>query len=73
VRVKGLEPPLPYGKQILSLPRLPFRHTRTQARMCMLDQAETRGAALSLMSAARVDAAARSADRPAKRLCGGSP
>jgi hypothetical protein len=28
VRVKGLEPPLPYGKQILSLPRLPFRHTR---------------------------------------------
>jgi hypothetical protein len=29
VRVKGLEPPLPYGKQILSLPRLPFRHTRT--------------------------------------------
>src|SRR5205085_2327290 len=30
VRVKGLEPPLPYGKQILSLPRLPFRHTRTR-------------------------------------------
>jgi hypothetical protein len=30
VRVKGLEPPLPYGKQILSLPRLPFRHTRNQ-------------------------------------------
>jgi hypothetical protein len=28
VRVKGLEPPLPFGKQILSLPRLPFRHTR---------------------------------------------
>ena len=28
VRVKGLEPPLPYGKQIPSLPRLPFRHTR---------------------------------------------
>ena len=28
VRVKGLEPPLPCGKQILSLPRLPFRHTR---------------------------------------------
>jgi hypothetical protein len=28
VRVKGLEPPLPYGKQILSLPRLPFRHAR---------------------------------------------
>ena len=26
--MKGLEPPLPYGKQILSLPRLPFRHTR---------------------------------------------
>ena len=31
VRVKGLEPPLPYGKQILSLPRLPFRHTRITA------------------------------------------
>ena len=30
VRVKGLEPPLPYGKQILSLPRLPFRHTRNR-------------------------------------------
>ena len=28
VRVKGLEPPRPYGQQILSLPRLPFRHTR---------------------------------------------
>lgn len=28
VRVKGLEPPLPFRKQILSLPRLPFRHTR---------------------------------------------
>jgi hypothetical protein len=39
----------------------------------MLDKAETRGAALSLMSAARVDAAARSADRLGKRLCGGSP
>ena len=28
VRVKGLEPPRPFGQQILSLPRLPFRHTR---------------------------------------------
>src|SRR5215469_16312159 len=26
---KGLEPPLCCQKQILSLPRLPFRHTRT--------------------------------------------
>src|SRR4051812_13812954 len=33
VRVKGLEPPLPYGKQILSLPRLPFRHTRTRRNL----------------------------------------
>ena len=33
VRVKGLEPPLPYGKQILSLPRLPFRHTRTAGNL----------------------------------------
>jgi hypothetical protein len=48
---------------LLSLPRLPFRHTRTQARMCMLGWVETRGAALSLRSAARVDAAVRSADR----------
>ena len=27
VLVKGLEPPLGCPKQILSLPRLPFRHT----------------------------------------------
>jgi hypothetical protein len=26
--VGGLEPPRPYGQQILSLQRLPFRHTR---------------------------------------------
>jgi hypothetical protein len=26
VRVKGLEPPLPYGKQIFSLPRLPLNY-----------------------------------------------
>ena len=26
VPAEGLEPPLPYGKQILSLSRLPFRH-----------------------------------------------
>jgi hypothetical protein len=25
--VKGLEPPLPHGKSILSRSRLPFRHT----------------------------------------------
>src|SRR5579871_3878035 len=36
VRVKGLEPPLPYGKQILSLPRLPFRHTRADPRTATL-------------------------------------
>jgi len=28
VRAGGLEPPLPYGKRILSPPRLPFRHAR---------------------------------------------
>ena len=28
VRVVGLEPTLHYWKQILSLPRLPLRHTR---------------------------------------------
>ena len=27
VPVKGLEPPLPLEKRILSPPRLPFRHT----------------------------------------------
>ena len=32
VRVRGLEPPLSCLKQILSLPRLPFRHTRAVAR-----------------------------------------
>ena len=30
VRVRGLEPPLSCLKQILSLPRLPFRHTRAE-------------------------------------------
>ena len=29
VPVEGLEPPLPCGKQILSLSRLPFRHIGT--------------------------------------------
>ena len=28
VRAGGLEPPRPYGQQILSLARLPFRHAR---------------------------------------------
>jgi hypothetical protein len=31
VRARGLEPPRPYGQQILSLPRLPFRHARRAA------------------------------------------
>ena len=31
VPVEGLEPPLPCGKQILSLSRLPFRHTGRRA------------------------------------------
>jgi len=30
VRVAGLEPARPYGQQILSLQRLPFRHTRLE-------------------------------------------
>ena len=34
VRVKGLEPPRPFGQQILSLPRLPFRHTRAVPQPC---------------------------------------
>src|SRR5205814_3509736 len=63
VRVKGLEPPLPYGKQILSLPRLPFRHTRTRAECacsaCLRQGAQTRGG----HHWGTVDAAARSADR----------
>jgi FMN phosphatase YigB (HAD superfamily) len=40
VRVKGLEPPLPYGKQILSLPRLPFRHTRARGVPCNESRAD---------------------------------
>lgn len=28
VRLGGIEPPHPFGPQILSLPRLPFRHSR---------------------------------------------
>jgi hypothetical protein len=31
VRARGLEPPRHYWQQILSLPRLPFRHARTMA------------------------------------------
>ena len=31
VRARGLEPPRPFGQQILSLPRLPFRHARPSA------------------------------------------
>ncbi len=31
VRTGGIEPPLPFGKQILSLLRLPFRHVRPLA------------------------------------------
>ena len=33
VRMAGLEPALPDGKQILSLLRLPFRHIRTLYRV----------------------------------------
>ena len=32
MRVEGLEPPRPFGHQILSLARLPFRHTRNEGR-----------------------------------------
>ena len=33
VRAGRLELPRPFGQQILSLPRLPFRHARRAARM----------------------------------------
>src|SRR3954447_11219260 len=71
VRVKGLEPPLPYGKQILSLPRLPFRHTRTGPNLYPRPrQGKAQRGCLGNMP--RVDATAASADRLRVRM-GGTP
>jgi hypothetical protein len=65
VRVKGLEPPLPYGKQILSLPRLPFRHTRTRAE-CACSAPSRQGPGHGRKQARSVDLTAGSADRAGK-------
>ena len=75
VRVRGLEPPLSCLKQILSLPRLPFRHTRTRPE-CACSTGPRQGAQPPRrlwLSLGLVDGAERSAEHAGKDGPGGLP
>src|SRR5690349_13937547 len=60
VPLEGLEPPRPCEQQILSLPRLPFRHRGCGATIAMQHGGSTRAGAF-----------ARSLAKDARRRCSG--